>query len=103
MVFVNLQPLTPMPATEYFQTYKDQLLIPYEEHEKWDMAHLVVRPTKLSVRQYYVEILKLYYKITMHPSSVKYMMKRYGLKSCFKLSLGAATISIQYIKKILKG
>jgi MoaA/NifB/PqqE/SkfB family radical SAM enzyme len=103
LIFVNLQPLTPMPATPYFEKYKDQLLIPYDQHEKWDMAHLVISPTKLSVRQYYVEIFKLYYKITLNPRSIGIMFKRYGVKSNMKLSLGALKISVQYLKKIMKG
>ena len=103
LIFVNLQPLTPMPATPYFDQYKDQLLIPYDQHEKWDMAHLVIAPTKLSVRKYYIEIFKLYYKITLNPRSVAIMLKRYGIRSNIKLSLGAFKISVQYLKKIMKG
>jgi radical SAM superfamily enzyme YgiQ (UPF0313 family) len=103
LIFVNLQPLTPMPATPYFDQYKDQLVIPYDQHEKWDMAHLVIAPTELSVRKYYMEIFKLYYKITLNPRSVGIMLKRYGVKSNMKLSLGALKISWQYLKKIMKG
>ena len=103
LIFVNLQPLTPMPATPYFDQYKERLIIPYEQHEKWDMAHLVISPTKLSVRAYYIEIFKLYYKITLNPRSVAIMLKRYGVKSNIKLSLGAFKISIQYLRKILEG
>jgi hopanoid C-3 methylase len=103
LIFVNLQPLTPMPATPYFDQYKNQLVIPYDQHEKWDMAHLVIAPTKLSVRRYYIEIFKLYYKITLNPRSVGIMLRRYGVKSNMKLSLGALKISLQYLKKILEG
>ena len=103
LIFVNLQPLTPMPATPYFDQYKDNLVIPYNQHEKWDMAHLVIAPTKLSVRKYYLEIFKLYYKITLNRRSVAIMLKRYGLKSNIKLSLGAMKISMQYLKKIMEG
>ncbi|MHB8964286.1 MAG: B12-binding domain-containing radical SAM protein, partial [Saccharofermentanales bacterium] len=44
IVFVNLQPFTPMPKTPYFEEERSHLLIPYEQSEKWDMAHLVVKP-----------------------------------------------------------
>lgn len=103
LVFVNLQPFTPMPGTPYFDKYKDELIIPYNEHEKWDMAHLVIKPEKISARRYYYEILKLYYKITLRPKNVIYMFRRYGVSTTFKLSIGAAQISWQYIKKIIKG
>ena len=103
LVFVNLQPFTPMPGTPYFCQYKDRLIIPYEEHEKWDMAHLVIKPEKITIGRYYLEILKLYYKITLMPRNVIYMFKRYGVKTTLKLSIGAGQISWQYIKKMFGG
>ena len=103
LVFVNLQPFTPMPGTAYFAEYENQLIIPYSEYEKWDMAHLVIKPSGISVRNYYWQIIKLYYKITIQPRNIFYMFKRYGVKTTLKLSVGAAQISVQYIKKIVKG
>jgi hypothetical protein len=67
------------------------------------MAHLVVKPTKISIRQYYFQIIKLYYKITMPLPNVIYMFKKYGVKTTFKLSAGALKITFQYINKILRG
>lgn len=103
LVFVNLQPFTPMPGTGYFQEYEDRLIIPYEAHEKWDMAHLVIKPTKLTIRQYYWEIVKLYYKITIQPKNVLYMWKKYSFLTTMKLSKGAFQVTLQYLKKILRG
>ena len=103
LVFVNLQPFTPMPGTPYFDQYKDRLIIPYEEYEKWDMAHLVIKPEKISTGRYYFEILMLYYKITLMPRNVVYMFKRYGVRTTMKLSIGAGKISWQYIKKAVGG
>jgi len=103
IAFVNLQPFTPMPGTAYFDDYKDRLLIPYEQPEKWDMAHLVVNPGKLSVRQYYAQIIRLYYKITVTPKHTAYMLRRYGLKQTLKLSIGAFRITMQYLAKIIRG
>ena len=103
LVFVNLQPFTPMPGTAYFAEYEKQLIIPYSEYEKWDMAHLVIKPSNISVRNYYLQIIKLYYKITIQPKNIIYMFKRYGVKTTLKLSVGAMQISGQYLKKIVKG
>jgi radical SAM superfamily enzyme YgiQ (UPF0313 family) len=103
LIFVNLQPLTPMPGTGMLEAYEDQLIIPYEEHEKWDMAHLVIKPSQLSTRGYYLQILKLYYKITVTPRNMRYMFKRYGVTTTMKLSVGAGKITWQYLKKIMKG
>ncbi len=101
--FVNLQPFTPIPGTELYDDYSDQLIIPREQFEKWDLAHLVVKPGAMSISRYYFEIIKLYYKITMRPKSVYYMLKKYGLVANIKLSWGAWQITKQYIVKMLRG
>lgn len=103
IIFVNLQPFTPMPHTQYFDMYKDKLIIPYKEHEKWDMAHLVVRPEKISTREYYYRIISTYYKVTVSPQNAIYMIKKYGLGTVIKLSFGALKITWQYTKKIIRG
>lgn len=101
IVFVNLQPFTPMPHTPYFNENKDKFIIPYSQHEKWDMAHLVIKPSKLSIKQYYWQIIRLYYKITVTPTHIMYMIRKYGLRITLKLSLGAARVTLQYIEKML--
>jgi len=103
IVFVNLQPFTPMPGTPYYNEYKDRLLISLEQPEKWDIAHVVIKPGKLSVRQYYAQIIKLYYKITVTSKHTGYMIRRYGLKQTLKLSLGAIGITWQYFVKMAGG
>ena len=103
IVFVNLQPFTPMPGTQYFDEYKDELIISRNEYEKWDMAHIVIKPKKLSVRAYYMQIVKLYFLLSLSPKSCIYMIRKYGLKDCLKLSFGAAKITRQYLAKIVKG
>ncbi|MBC8059751.1 MAG: cobalamin B12-binding domain-containing protein [Clostridiaceae bacterium] len=101
--FINLQPFTPLPGTEIFDQYKDSLLIPRKDYEKWDLAHLVVKPSKMSVRAFYFNMLKIYYKITVHPKNSIKMIKQYGIRENFKLSIGAFKITLQYIKKIIRG
>ena len=100
--FINLQPFTPLPGTKLFEEYKDKLIIPRKEHEKWDLAHLTVQPSKMSIRKYYWNIIKLYYKVTMNPVNIIKMIKEYGLKENLKLSIGASKITMQYFIKMFK-
>jgi hopanoid C-3 methylase len=100
--FINLQPFTPLPGTELFEEYKDKLIIPREEHEKWDLAHLTVRPSRISIRKYYWNIIKLYYKVTINPKNVFKMIQEYGLKENIKLSIGASKITRQYFVKMFR-
>ena len=103
LVFVNLQPLTPMPCTKLFDEYKEKFIIPYDEHEKWDMAHLVLKPENLTVREFYFQILKLYYLLSLNPKSAWYMIKKYGFFETLKLSFGAMHVALQYVNKIIRG
>ena len=101
--FVNLQPFTPLPGTEMYDLYKDRLIIRRSEAEKWDLAHLSVKPSKMSVRAYYWNIILLYYKVTLHPANVLQMIRQYGLRENIKLSFGASKITWQYFKRMVRG
>lgn len=101
--FVNLQPLTPMPSTAIYEDFKPSFIVPPDDFAKWDMAHLVVMPEHLSIRQYYFEIVKLYYKVTLRPKMVVRALKKYPLKENVMLTIGANKVMWQYIKRIIKG
>lgn len=103
LMFVNLQPLTPLPGTDIYEEYERSLIIKREDYEKWDLAHLALMPSKMSIRSYYIEIIKLYYSITMRPKNVWKMIKTYGISQVLKLSAGSSAVTFQYIKKAIKG
>lgn len=103
LVFVNLQPLTPLRGTDLYEQYKKDFIIREDEYEKWDLAHLVVRPSRISVRKYYYYTILLYYKITVNPKSAWYMIRKYGLHDTLKLSVGAFKVNLQYAKKLIGG
>jgi len=103
LMFVNLQPLTPLPGTDIYEEYERSLIIKREDYEKWDLAHLALMPSKMSIRSYYIEIIKLYYSITMRPKNVWKMIKTYGISQVLKLSVGSSAVTFQYIKKAIKG
>ncbi len=103
LVFVNLQPLTPLRGTELYEQYRKDFIVKEEEYEKWDLAHLVVKPSHISVRKYYYYTILLYYKITVNPKSAWYMIRKYGLQDTLKLSVGAFKVNLQYLKKLIGG
>lgn len=65
---MNLQPLTPLRGTELYEKYKKDFIIREDEYEKWDLAHLVVKPTHISVRRYYFYTMMMYYRIMVNPA-----------------------------------
>lgn len=103
IVFVNLQPLTPLRGTELYERYRKDFIIREDEYEKWDLAHLVVKPTYISVRKYYFYTMMMYYHIMVNPKSALYMIRKYGLKDTMKLSFGAFKVNLQYLEKLIGG
>ncbi len=101
--FVNLQPLTPLPGTEIFELYLDDLLVKREQYELWDMAHVVLKPEFMSIRKFYLELLISYYRIIMRPKHVLALIKKYGIRSNIKMLVGSSFVSLQYIQKIVRG
>lgn len=101
--FVNLQPLTPLPGTEIFDSYTSRLLFERESYELWDMAHVVLKPEFMNIRQFYFELLKSYYRVIMRPKHLIFLIKKYGLKENIKMLVGSSLVSLQYIHKIVRG
>jgi len=103
LTFVNLQPLTPLKGTEIYEDYVKDFIEDPANHEKWDMAHVVLRPDAMSVRQFYFEIIKLYYAIVMRPKNILRLLGKYGIRENMKMLRGSQKVSYQYMKKLLKG
>jgi radical SAM superfamily enzyme YgiQ (UPF0313 family) len=97
--YVNLQPLTPLPGTGQ-QVDEEKLLIPYSEYEKWDLAHVTIRPEKMSVPEFYKSILKLYNAILFQPKQLLAYLRKGKPKMLYKMMLGSYLVSRQYHKKI---
>lgn len=103
ITFVNLQPLTPLPGTDIFDYYQDKLIVEREDYAKWDLAHLVLLPPKMSVRAYYYQIIRLYYRIVMRPRSIIKMFRKYRWREIVKMWWGSGFVSRQYLAKMLRG
>lgn len=98
--FVNLQPLTPMPKTEIFNSYVSEFLFNREQYEVWDMAHVVLKPKFMTIRKFYIEMLIAYYKVIMRPKNIAALIKKYGIKANIRMLIGSSLVSLQYIQKI---
>ena len=97
--FVNLQPLTPLPKTG-ISFPESQIIIKRTEYEKWDLAHITVQPTKLTVPEFYNEILKAYNGILYTPKVLWKYLTTYKPGMLFKMLVGGYKVSKQYRQKI---
>lgn len=96
--FLNIQPLTPLEKTD-IQFNDNQLIVSRSEFAKWDLAHVVVRPEKISVKEFYNQIIKMYIKVLFRPSNLIHHLK-FSLPMQIKLLYGAYQVKKQYQNKI---
>lgn len=101
--FINLQPITSVPGTRLYEKEKEKLVLPREKYHLWDMAHLTFLPQNMSVRAYYKNILRVYFKTAASARVKKYIRKKYGFKVYLRALKGAVAITWQYLKLIIKG
>jgi hopanoid C-3 methylase len=97
--YVNLQPFTPLPGTGS-KVEMDELIIPYSDYERWDLAHVTVRPKKMSTADFYKNILRLYNSILFQPRFLIDYIKKYNLVMLLKMAKGSIKVRKQYLKKI---
>ncbi len=98
---VNIQPITPIKGTPYYERVKDLIFEDETRYERFDMAHVVIKPQKMSVRAFYYNILRAYMKTMVSAKSRRYIKVRYGRKIYRRVKRGAYKIIWQYIKLII--
>jgi len=96
--FANLQPLTPLPEIEY-QIDDSHLVARRDDWAKWDLAHVTVRPTNLSVREFYAQTIRLYHRMIWRPANILKNIK-YPLHMQYRILRGLARVERQYAKEL---
>ena len=97
--FVNLQPLTPLKGTG-IEVPDEHLAIRHDDYARWDLAHVAIRPEKMSLREYYAQILHLYERIVFNPANMLSLAVRHPLRMQWKLAKGIRRVRQQYLKRI---
>jgi radical SAM superfamily enzyme YgiQ (UPF0313 family) len=98
--FLNVQPLTPLETTD-MAVDETSLIVPRTEFARWDLAHVVIRPDQMTVKEYYREILRLYERVLFQPSNLIHHL-RYPPIMQLKLLWGALKVKQQYLQKIIE-
>ena len=96
--YVNLQPLTPLPGTG-FPVQQEQLVIPRADYEKWDLAHITIRPEHMSVADFYQSIIDLYVAVLFRSKVLSRYLKQYSPPMLWKMLRGSYLVRRQYLQK----
>ena len=98
--FVNLQPLTPLKGTG-ITVKEEDLVISRTDYAKWDLAHVAIRPEKMSLEDFYKNILNLYIRIIQNPRNFFSNLK-YPLNMQLRMAGGLNKVKKQYQKRIME-
>ncbi len=94
----TINPLTPFPGLPLYEEFKERLMFKAEDYEKWSFGQLIIRPSKISVRTYYYELMITYLYVNLFVNGNTDMLKKFGAKNVFRIVIGAIKASNNYIK-----
>ena len=98
---LTFSPLNPHPLTPLFDEYKDRLLYDEEDYDKWNFGDVLIMPSKISLKEYYWEVLKFTFGVNLNFHSVKYTLKAFPIQNTLKMLFGFNTLISVYIKNFL--
>ncbi len=95
-------PLTPFPGLPYHEEYKDRLLYSEDDYEMWSFSLVSVRPSRMSIRRYYWEVLKTNIYINLFMNNLAYLVRKFGWSSMYRILAGSLRISRNYVGLMLR-
>ena len=99
----SVSPLTPFPNLPLYEEYKDRLLFEKEDYEKWSFGQVTIQPGKLSLKNYYREMLKTNLYINLILNRPTEMLKKYGVRRVTSLTAGSIKSLYKYYKLVQTG
>lgn len=99
---ITFSPLVPHPLTPLYDEYKDRLIYKKEDYDKWNFGDVLIKPSKMSLKSYYWEVLKLAIKVNLNFHAFKYVRKNIPLRNSIRMTLGFKSLLSVYIKNIMR-
>jgi len=94
--FINLQPLTPLPGTG-LAIDEDRVIVDRKDYARWDLANVTIRPEKMSLADFYGEIIRTYTRVMVRP---KHLLShgKYPVGLQWRLAKGVWRVRRQYLR-----
>ena len=99
---ISFTPLVPHFLTPLYKQYEDRLIYPRDDYEKWSFGDVIVYPSKMSLRRYYFEVLKIGIPANFNWCTIRYCLRTFSFKQNFGLIFGFDQILKVYLKNMLK-
>lgn len=98
---ITFSPLVPHPLTPLFEQYRDRLIYPVEDYEKWNFGDVLIRPSKMTLRQYYIQVLSFAVHVNLNPHALRYVRSNIPFRRSVKMVVGFRSLLGVYAKNIL--
>lgn len=98
---ITFSPLVPHPLTKLYDTFKDRLLYPVEDYEKWNFGDVLIHPSKMTLKAYYWQVIRLTLKVNGNWHSVRYALTAFPLKNTLKMVFGFKTLFGVYVRNFV--
>ena len=98
----TISPLTPFPNLPIYKAYEDRLLYDITDFEKWSFGQVIIRPSQISLRRYYYELLKTNLYINLFVNKKTEMLKHYGIKNIARFIIGGLKTLYKYMVLMLE-
>ena len=99
---INFMPLAPLLGTEMANDYDDRLLVSRTEYEKWDFQHVIIRPSKIKTSEFYIETIKIYFKVSFTFRNFVFINKTSGVRASFYIVRGIIKNLWSLLKLVVK-
>ncbi|MDH3455600.1 MAG: B12-binding domain-containing radical SAM protein [Gemmatimonadota bacterium] len=100
LYYLNVSPLTPLPGTEIWDTYKDKTVIDRQAHGLWDLSHVLL-PTRQPLKSYYRSLLSVYLHSCLDPRRANRLSLRTAppifSRKFLRLWLGGLRVAMQFL------
>lgn len=93
----SINPLTPFPNLPLYKEYEDRLLYRADDYEKWSFGQVMIKPSKISLRAYYWELLKTNLYVNLFTNRKTDMLRHFGVLNVYRLLRGSLASFKKYI------
>lgn len=93
----SISPLTPFPNLPMYEKYENRLLYSKQDFEKWSFGQVMIKPSKISLRNYYFELLKTNLYVNLFVNKNTEMIKKYGIINIYRIMVGSLKAVRKYI------
>jgi len=99
---ITFSPLVPHPLTPLYDQYEDRLIYKVADYDKWNFGDVLIYPSKMTLRAYYFQVLKLAIVVNFNTYSVNYTLKNIPAKNTLNMILGFKNLFGVYLKNMLR-